>query len=144
MILDPSMIDDAARENLPASSSPLKFIVIKSERVAWEAPCPYQDLYPCPLADFALLLAPVAVFYYFCCGAKVEVEMDTFLGSLAVYVPGLSKASDGSRDEWSRIHYRATMDHNFLFCLLWWFGKPVPCRHHCSRPALPFLVPLLL
>jgi hypothetical protein len=54
-------------------------------------------------------------------------KLDAFLRGLVVYVtvPGLSKASNGSRDEWSRIHYRATMAKNFLFRLFWWFGKPV-------------------
>jgi hypothetical protein len=81
-------LDEELESILIQLTSPLKFIVDKSEQVANNSPCPDQDLHRCPLANFALLLPPVAVSYrhYFCCGAKVEVEVDAFLGSLVVYV----------------------------------------------------------
>ncbi len=57
-------LDEDLESILIQLTSPLKFIVDKSEQVANNSPCPDQDLHPCPLANFALLLPPVVAVSY--------------------------------------------------------------------------------
>ncbi len=64
------------------------------------------------LADFALLLTPGCRFQLLLSWSQSGSGSGCLLGEPCCIcsLPGLSKAANGSRDEWSRIHYRC-FDH---------------------------------